>query len=139
MLIRNLDPLKGLCNGTRLRIEKVRPKVLTCRHFCSGELHLIPRIDLIAEETDSIPFRLRRRQFPIKTAFALTINKCQGQTFKKVAVWLNGDVFSHGQLYVACSRVTNRQDLKIFVYRKKSQPPSVCTTTNCVYTEVLKQ
>ncbi|KAF0750876.1 ATP-dependent DNA helicase PIF1-like [Aphis craccivora] len=40
--------------------------------------------------------------FPIRLAFATTINKSQGQTMSICEIQ---HVFSHGQLYVACSRV----------------------------------
>jgi len=52
---------------------------------------------------DVYPFIFKRRQFPIKLAFAVTINKSQGHTFDRVGVDLRKDVFNHGQLYVATS------------------------------------
>ena len=45
------------------------------------------------------PFTFKRRQFPIKLVFEMTINKAQGQTFSKVLIDLQEDVFSHGQLF----------------------------------------
>jgi ATP-dependent exoDNAse (exonuclease V) alpha subunit len=51
--------------------------------------------------------RVRRLQFPIKLAFALTINKSQGQSLNVVGVDLDKEVFEQGQLYVALSRATN--------------------------------
>jgi hypothetical protein len=60
------------------------------------------------------PFVLRRRQFPIRVAFAITINKSQGQTFNNVGVYLSSPVYSHGQLYVAISQVTSSANIKIF-------------------------
>lgn len=30
MLLRNLNPLNGLCNGTRLIIKKMQPRVIEC-------------------------------------------------------------------------------------------------------------
>ena len=33
----------------------------------------------------------------IRKAFAMTINKAQGQTLEKVAIWLEEHCFGHGQ------------------------------------------
>jgi ATP-dependent DNA helicase PIF1 len=43
----------------------------------------------------------------------MTVNKSQGQTIPNVGVYLPAPVFSHGQLYVAMSRATNRTNIKI--------------------------
>ena len=51
-------------------------------------------------------FQLQRIQFPIVPAWAMTINKSQGQTLQICAVYLNTQIFSHGQLYVALSRAS---------------------------------
>jgi ATP-dependent DNA helicase PIF1 len=45
----------------------------------------------------------------------MTINKAQGQTLKHVGLDLREPVFTHGQLYVALSRVTDVANLKIIV------------------------
>ena len=45
----------------------------------------------------------------------MTINKAQGQTFKRIAVDLRRDDFSHGQLYVALSRVRSWDSLLIYL------------------------
>jgi ATP-dependent exoDNAse (exonuclease V) alpha subunit len=67
------------------------------------------------------PFTFKRRQFPVQPTFAMTINKFQGQTLNWVGLYLLTPVFSHGQLYVACSRVTSRKNLKILISKKQIQ------------------
>lgn len=129
MLMRNMAPPK-LCNGTRLIVKKLLPNLIEAEILtgtAAGETTLIPRIPLIPSDS---AFSFKRIQFPVKPCFALTINKAQGQSFNTVGVHLTEDCFSHGQLYVACSRATDQQQL--FLH---SQPLKQ-TTKNVVYPEV---
>jgi ATP-dependent DNA helicase PIF1 len=107
--LRNLNPSKGLCNGTRLLIKNFKPNVIEAvilsKKNCSESVFL-PKITLHPNEDDST-VQFNRKQFPIKLAFALTINKSQGQTIKKVALYSDSSLFSHGHLYTAISRVTS--------------------------------
>ena len=67
-----------------------------------GQVCHIPRIDLISQE-GTLPIILKRRQFPVMLAFAMTINKSQGQSMLYLGIFLPDPVFGHGQLYVALS------------------------------------
>jgi ATP-dependent exoDNAse (exonuclease V) alpha subunit len=79
------------------------------------------------------PFVLCRGQFPVAVAFAIIINKNQGQTLNNIGVYLPSPVYSHGQLYVAISRVTSSANIKIF----SGQGPDGYMW-NVVYKEVLE-
>ncbi|OAD71567.1 hypothetical protein PHYBLDRAFT_147308 [Phycomyces blakesleeanus NRRL 1555(-)] len=80
----------------------------------AGKVVLIPRIKLNPTgSTMSIEFK--RCQFPVRLAFAMTINKFQGQILDKVGLYLPDHVFGHGQLYVALSRVRTPNSVKIMV------------------------
>ena len=71
----------------------------------------------------------------MRPAFAMTINKAQGQTLKCAGVWLRVDVFAHGQLYVACSRVSDPDNLHFANLQDASN--SKPSAVNVVYEEVL--
>ncbi|XP_077174871.1 uncharacterized protein LOC143828370 [Paroedura picta] len=144
MLLRNLNTKKGLCNGTRLIVTDLRPNVILARIITGsalGETLFIPRINLAPKDPD-LPFTLRRQQFPLRLAFAMTINKSQGQTLSKVGLHLEEPVFNHGQLYVALSRVSRFQDLRVHVTPGPQQGMLLplsdrIFTRNIVYQEVL--
>ncbi len=107
MLLRNLAPSKGLCNGTRLIVLKMEKNIIVAKKINTdnnNESYLIPRIPLIPSDSN-MPFKFKRKQFPIRLAISMTINKAQGQTFDKICLDLTKPVFSHDQLYVGLSRV----------------------------------
>jgi hypothetical protein len=79
------------------------------------------------------PFVLHLRQFCIRVAFAMTINKSQGQTLNNIGVYLPSPVYSHGQLYVALSWVTSSAHIEIF----SGQGPNGYMW-NVIYKEVLE-
>ena len=123
ILLRNLDPREGLCNGTRMVVLNVRRKVLLCRIISkdrrfAGKVVLIPRI------------RLSPNAEIVRLAFAMTINKSQEQSVEYVGINLKTSVFSHGQLYIAFSRYTLLLNILVLL-PEKSQGSR--RTLNIVY------
>ncbi|CAG8755950.1 31038_t:CDS:1, partial [Gigaspora margarita] len=45
----------------------------------------------------------------------MTINKAQGQKIPNMGLYLPKPVFTHGQLYVALSRVQSKDKIKVLV------------------------
>ena len=136
--MRNLNSKMGLCNGTRLIFQKLHwNHLLECK-IVGGEHKnrtvLIPRINLRPKDRE-FPFEWSRRTFPVRVAFAMTINKSQGQTLQRSGVWLNDSCFAHGQLYVCMSRVGSPKNLMFAIRPVDSYIGNI--TSNVVYKEVL--
>ncbi|XP_022040106.1 uncharacterized protein LOC110942639 [Helianthus annuus] len=129
MLLRNIDQQNGLCNGMHLQITHLGKRVIEAEILSGGNVGLrtyIPRINMIPSDK-KIPFKFQRRQFPISVCFAMTINKSQGQSLSRVGLYLRDPVFSHGQLYVALSRVKTKDGVKLLVFDKDGKPTNKTT------------
>ena len=103
MLLRNMKPPR-MCNWTRLvviELQKYIIKVTILTRPFEGDDVLIPRIPLTPND---LPFAFRRLQFSVSMAFAMTINKAQGQSLNVTCSDLTDECFSHGQLYVGMAR-----------------------------------
>ncbi|CAN0857621.1 ATP-dependent DNA helicase PIF1 [Linum grandiflorum] len=128
----------GLCNGTRILITHLGNNVirgLIVGGSFDGSVAIIPRI--VLDYTDpNWPFTLKRRQYPLRPCYAMTINKSQGQTLDHIGVYLPTPVFGHGQLYVALSRVRSACGVHIALEDSTTNPPN--TTRNIVYNEIFE-
>ena len=135
MLLHNLDSANGLCNGTRSVVVNMSQHVIeiqiTAGDF-KGNTAFVPRVVLNSSDTD-FPFKLRCCQFPLRLAFAMTINKSQGQSLTYTGLDLHTPVFSHGQLYVALSQCTSLS--RIYVLFPETENGT--NTINVVYLEAL--
>ncbi|XP_058746222.1 uncharacterized protein LOC131619101 [Vicia villosa] len=122
MLLRNLDPRYGLCNGTRL--------------LCRGLFMNLLDVEILTG-SNAGKRAFFRKQFPVRLSFAITINKAQGQTIANVGIYLPRHVFSHGQLYVALSRGVSQTTTKVLIREGKLQGEDGEYTKNVVFKQIL--
>ena len=76
VIIRNIQhPV--MVNGTRAVVTSLRRNIIEATKL-DGTVILIPRITIIpSDSSNTISFR--RKQFPVKPCYAMTINRSQGQ------------------------------------------------------------
>ncbi len=143
ILLRNMP--SGLANGTQFIVVKLMQHIIDVKIATGsdkGKCVFIPRLSITLSDTERMPFTLRRRQFPLRPAFAMTINKAQGQTLQTVGVYLPKPVFCHGQLYVAFFRCGSRRGVRLLVRGGSKAAlngaPISVYTSNVIYREVLQ-
>jgi hypothetical protein len=110
LITQNTSPI--LCNGTRVVFHRrvgrcLEVQIAAGAHI--GEFHYIPRM-VLTVVSPTIPFTLRRVQFPLMPCWAMTVHKSQGQTLDKVGIFFARPTWAHGLLYVAVSRVRRTND-----------------------------
>ena len=138
MCIRNLSTADGLANGTRLKLVGMHKKWLEVKILTGprkGEIAFIPKIKMTPADKKKLGFTWVRYQFPVRRAFAITINKAQGQSLNHVGIFLPEQVFSHGQFYTAISRTTDARNVKIWNFNSENGT----WVKNIVWTEVLRK
>ena len=157
MLLRNVNLYDGLANGTRCKLKAVsesrkviRVELLTGpkskkdkdgNFIYSEKQREFPLFRIPNSNENDRTYKMIRKQFPGRLTYCMSINKSQGQTLKRVGLYLPNPVFSHGQLYVALSRVSRPENVTVFIddssmthgcYRQKLY------TKNCVYGQLLR-
>ena len=131
ILIRNLDPSNGLCNGTRLIIKAFQDNAIDAEIIggqYAGKRVFLPRIPLYPLEDDVLPFKFKRKQFPIRLSFAMTINKARVKPSQMLAsiflsrcslmansMWLCLEGYQHKQLEYLQSQI------RILTHQGKAQ------------------
>ena len=135
----------GLANNSRVSIVALHRhcvEVLTVGD-CAGRTIRIPRISFKFRLPYGKSYQLTRMQFPLRLAYAITYNKSQSQTLVKVLLDITSPPFSHGQLYVALSRVRDCRNINIYLTNEQITPSPydsnvmIPTVNNIVYQDVL--
>jgi ATP-dependent DNA helicase PIF1 len=93
VLLRNIDPANELCNRTRLVVRGFRKNTINAAIVLglhAGKRVFFPqaRIPLCPSHDDMFLFQFKRKQFPIRLSFAMTVNKAQRQTIPNGGVYL---------------------------------------------------
>ena len=135
----------GIANNSRVRIVGIHPhcvEVITIGEY-ERRLIRIPRISFKFRLPYGKSYQLTRMQFPLRLAYAMTYNKSQSQTLVKVLLDITSPPFSHGQLYVALSRVRDCRNITIYLTQEQLKPSRfdsnvlIPTVNNIVYQDVL--
>ena len=133
--MRNFSATERMMNHTPVIIREVQDKHVMVETMDCRRLPL-PRIAFwwkLARGTVT----MTRRQYPLRPAYACTINGGQGSTLRRAVLDLRRNPFAHGQLYVALSRVRRREDLKILVQQGQATEHGHALTKNIVWKELL--
>lgn len=136
-IMRNISVKEGLVKNTRVVVTDIGNHIITVKkiimrdgaNVIGSTAILLPRIKFIHVLRSG--HTLERKQFPIALAYASTFNSCQGLTLDAVGCDLTVPAFSHGQLYVALSRIRRREDACILMKDANR------VTYNVTYTELL--
>lgn len=102
----------------------------------SGKILRVPRINF-ESDPGKHAFHFVRRQFPLRLCYGITSNKAQGQTMERAGIYMPPNYFSHGQLYVAMSRVGDGRKIKVLHETGTIKGREGVYTDNVVYPEVL--
>lgn len=144
ILMRAVDKKQKFTTNTRVRVVAISGNIVrVCSIDEENPRYVnLNRFKFKVKLPYGNSFTMTRSQFPLRLAYALTINKSQGQTLRRAVVDLTTPPFSHGHLNVALSRITNAINIAIYI---GTDPKVVSvdengfiTTDNYVYKEILQ-
>jgi hypothetical protein len=128
--------LKGLeiANNSRVFIVAIGEHTITVTTMGENTERTIkiPRITFKFRLPYGKSYQLTRKQFPLHLAYAMTYNKSQSQTLSKVLLDVTSPPFSHGQLYVALSRVRDCRNIVMYLKREQLTEVQIDRHTMCL-------
>lgn len=118
------DPAKRWVNGSLGVVTKIRKRGLEKFPVLDVELEDGKEVEVTQHKWEIFEYKLNKgmfneevvgvyAQYPITHAWAVTIHKAQGKTFDNVLVDVGWGAFAHGQMYVALSRCTTLEGIKL--------------------------
>jgi len=116
MLLRNIDTSIGLVNGSVGKVKSWSSNGILVQ-FKSGD-HLVEPFEWELKDQQKVGGRLqkvvvaKRKQFPLKVAFCMSIHKAQGSTIDRAVIDIS-EAFAEGQVYVGLSRVRDLKSLSV--------------------------
>ena len=117
MLTENIDVDGGYANGSRGIITEFEEGLPVVR-FKSG---LIKKIGLFERTFENDECFIRKKQIPLRLAWAISIHKSQGITLDCLVTSLHKDeIFEYSMAYVALSRVKTVEGLFLDKFSRSS-------------------
>jgi hypothetical protein len=115
-LYRSLSKKDGLVTNARVRILQIKTYSIRVQTLGSHpKSFFIPRIRFTVKLPWGKSYKLTRYQFPLRLAYAITINKSQGQEYNRVLFDIRNQPFQHGHAYVGLSRVKEHHGIAVYV------------------------
>jgi len=138
ILLRNLDKAAGLTNNRRVQVLEITGCVIKVQTLGEHQsIHYIPRIRFKFRLPYEQSYQLSRKQYPLRLAYAISINKAQGQELQRVVCDFRISPFSHGHAYVALTRVRHYSHIAILYDPNSLTQTHDPSITNVVYHELL--
>ena len=115
MLIQNIN--SSLVNGSVGIVSGMTANSVAVSF--DGELATLEKHSFEPSLDPSLKTKEKRLQIPLILAYGLTIHKCQGLTIEKVIIDMK-NCFEDGQFYVAVSRATCLENVRLLNYNIQS-------------------
>ena len=127
----------ALSTNTRVKIVEIKSSCIRVLTLTKVPCHVnIPRIIFKFRLTSNESYYMHRKQYPLRLAYAMTINKSQGQEFESAVLDLSRPPFTHGLLYVGASRVRHSNNIRVFNCNNTGDNPAP-VVTNIVFKDLL--